>query len=104
MNTAIVILFKPSGKYHTEEKWRIPDNAITPHDMARSPDFRRIAGGAVLVGSQEPWGYPHLFPQEMVDVERLQKIEAAAKAYVFLDVPDTDAIDAAYAALAEAVQ
>lgn len=30
--------------------------------MELSPDFRRIDGGAVLVDSQEPWGYPHLFP------------------------------------------
>jgi len=61
-DTASVILFKPSGKYYTEERWRIPDSAITPYDMERSPDFRRISGGAVLVETQEPWGYPHLFP------------------------------------------
>lgn len=63
--TASVILFKPSGKYYTEESWRIPDGAITPADMRRSPDFRRIDGGAVLVDTQEPWGYPHLFPQDV---------------------------------------
>jgi hypothetical protein len=61
---ARVILFKASGKYYTEEWWRIPDNAIGPHDMKWSKDFRRIDGGAVLVDSQEPWGYPHLFPKE----------------------------------------
>lgn len=64
MDTATVILFKPSGKYYTEESWRVPDGAITPHDMKRSPDFRRIGGGAVLVVTQEPWGYPHLFPRD----------------------------------------
>jgi hypothetical protein len=57
-----VVLFKPSGKYYTEEPWRIPEGAIGPYDMLRSPDFRRIGGGAVLVESQEPWGFPHLFP------------------------------------------
>ena len=58
--TARVVLFKPSGKYYTEESWRIPDRAVGPYDMDRSPDFRRIDGGAVLVDTQEPWGYPHL--------------------------------------------
>lgn len=62
MNTATVILFKPSGKYYTEEEWAIPEDAIGPYDMKRSPDFRRIGGGSVLVDTQEPWGYPHLFP------------------------------------------
>lgn len=57
---ATVILFKPSGKYYTEEEWTIPPNAIGPYDMSSSPDFRRISGGAVLVVTQEPWGYPHL--------------------------------------------
>ena len=75
---ATVILFKPSGKYYTEESWRIPTRIkdhspmrgnyvrgpIGPFDMRHSPDFRRIDGGAVLVESQEPWGYPHLFPAE----------------------------------------
>lgn len=60
--TATVILFKASGKYYTEEPWRIPPDALGPFDMERSPDFRRIGGGAVLVETQEPWGYPHLFP------------------------------------------
>ncbi|WPH57773.1 hypothetical protein [Mycobacterium phage WXIN] len=54
------ILFKDSGKFYTEERWRIPDKAITPHDMERSPDFRRIGNGRVLIPSQEPWGYPCL--------------------------------------------
>ena len=71
-----VILFKPRGKYYTEERWRIPEivqdwserrgtferPAMGPYDMLQSPDFRRIDGGAVLVESQEPWGFPHLFP------------------------------------------
>lgn len=61
---ATVILFKPSGKYYTEEQWRVPDGAIGPWDMERSLDFRRIAGGAVLVATQEPWGFPYLFPGE----------------------------------------
>jgi len=59
-----VYLFKPSGKFYTDEMWRIPVGAIGPHDMSDSPDFRRIGGGAVLVPSQEPWGFPHLFPGE----------------------------------------
>ena len=57
---ATVILFKPSGKYYTEEEWRIPKGAMSPHDMERSPDFRRIGGGPVLVDTQEPWGFPAL--------------------------------------------
>jgi hypothetical protein len=59
-----VILFKPDGKYYTEEDWRIPPGAIVPAAMRNSPDFHRIDGGAVLVESQEPWGWPHLFPAE----------------------------------------
>lgn len=72
---ALVMLFKPSGKYYTEEYWRIPTreqaerhegflpgDMVTPYVMRYSPDFRRISGGAVLVVSQEPWGYPHLMP------------------------------------------
>ncbi len=61
---ATVILFKPSGKYYTEERWIIPERAITPHEMDRSPDFRRIGGGVVLVPAQEPWGYPALLVGE----------------------------------------
>lgn len=59
-----VILFKDSGKYYTEEMWNIPDGAIGPYDMIKSRNFRRIGGGAVLVPSQEPWGFPFLFPGE----------------------------------------
>lgn len=58
---AMATLFKPSGKYYTEERWEIPEGAIGPYDMERSKDFRRISGGAVLIDG-EPWGYPHLFP------------------------------------------
>lgn len=57
---AQVVLFKPSGKYYTEEEWEIPDGAIGPYDMIRSKDARSIGGGPVLVESQEPWGFPHL--------------------------------------------
>lgn len=70
-----VTLFKESGKYYTEELWEIPTreevlerggngaDSIGPFCMYYSKDFRRIGGGgAVLVETQEPWGYPHLFP------------------------------------------
>lgn len=61
---ARVILFKKSGKYYTEEEWEIPEGARLPCDMEDSIDFRRINDGAVLIDTQEPWGYPHLFPGE----------------------------------------
>lgn len=74
---ARIILFKQSGKYYTEEEWEIPTqeevierggnrgDSIGPFCMRYSKDFRRIAGsGPVLVDSQDPWGYPHLFPEE----------------------------------------
>lgn len=77
MRTATVILFKASGKYYTEEQWRIPTreeaerqpgyrrgDMVVPYVMRWSPDFRRIGGGAVLIPTQEPWGYPHLLPGE----------------------------------------
>lgn len=71
-----VILFRRSGKYYTEEEWRLPDEVndrshdgidytrppILPSDMDQSVDFRRIDGGPVLVESQEPWGHPWIFP------------------------------------------
>ena len=60
--TAEVTLFKASGKYYTQEHWVIPKGAIGPYDMDRSPSWRRIDGGAVLVTGGEPFGYPHLFP------------------------------------------
>lgn len=59
-----VILFKESGKYYTEEFWEIPHGATGPYDMRDSKDFRRIGGGAVLVDTQEPWGFPCLFNAE----------------------------------------
>lgn len=69
---ARVILFKPGGKYYTQEEWAVPTveqvvagggtpgDSMTPYCMRFSPDFRRISGGPVLVDTQEPWGYPHL--------------------------------------------
>jgi hypothetical protein len=57
-----VQLYRPGGKYSTEEQWRIPAGAIGPYDMINSPDFRRISNGSVVVPAQEPWSYPHLFP------------------------------------------
>jgi len=71
-----VTLLKPSGKYYTTEEWTVPESVrdtspmrgsywretMGPYDMGHSIDFRRIDGGAVLIDSQEPWGYPHLFP------------------------------------------
>lgn len=80
MAKAKVILFRRGGKYYTEEEWEIPERVpnefnngagmtrvvIGPYDMRHSPDFRRIDGGAVLVESQEPWGYPHLLVREIV--------------------------------------
>lgn len=73
---ASVILFKPSGKYYTTEEWEVPTkeevisrggmpgDSVGPFCMKYSKDFRRIGGGAVLIETQEPWGYPHLFPSE----------------------------------------
>lgn len=62
---AEVELFKESGKYYTTEYWDIPEGAIGPFDMRNSQDFRRIEGGAVLIPTQEPWGYPHLINAEV---------------------------------------
>jgi hypothetical protein len=73
---AKVILFRHSGKYYTEEHWEVPEEVddwssyrgnfrrpvVGPYDMSQSKDFRRISGGPVLVVTQEPWGYPHIFP------------------------------------------
>jgi hypothetical protein len=77
---AKVILFQESGKYYTEDYWEIPTEAdleelqkdvplekrvyaFLPHCMRFSKGFRRIGdAGHVLVPSQEPWGYPVLFP------------------------------------------
>ena len=82
MSRVKVILFKSSGKYYTEEEWRIPERVphanpvrasigdtmapIGPWDMLHSPDFRRIDNGSVLVPEQEPWGYPHLLVKYVV--------------------------------------
>jgi hypothetical protein len=67
---ATVTLFKMSGKYYTTESWRVPPDAIGPYDMLRSPDFRRIDSGSVLVESDH-WGYPHLFPGRIDDRVRV---------------------------------
>lgn len=75
MAKASVILFKPNGKYYTQEEWEIPERVpaegkgllvgqtrrvLIPEDMRHSPDFHRIDGGPVLVQEQDPWGYPAL--------------------------------------------
>lgn len=65
---ARVTLYRRSGKYYTKENWRIPESATGPYDMDRSPDFRRIDAGPVVVEAQEPWGFPHLFPGEPADL------------------------------------
>lgn len=86
---ANVMLFKPSGKYYTEETWRIPNvvprdngdfgmrDVIGPYDMIHSPDFRRIDGGAVFVVTQEPWGYPALFMPEPASQESIPQFRMA---------------------------
>jgi len=75
-----VSLFKPNGKWYSDEEWIIPETVpdhsemrgdftrrvIGPYDMIHSPDFRRINGGPVLVEAQEPWGYPCLLPKYQV--------------------------------------
>lgn len=61
---ATVTLFKPSGKYYTEAEWLVPEDAIGPYDMRRSPDCKLAPGWSALVGSIEPWGYPHLIHGE----------------------------------------
>jgi len=56
-----VHLCKPSGKYYTTEKWRLPAVTTTgPRAMRLSPDYRTIAGGPVIVPTQKPWGYPEV--------------------------------------------
>lgn len=68
--TVSVTLFKESGKYYTSESWRAPehDGFLDPRDMLKSPDFRRIGEGKVLIEAEshshapedENWGFPHL--------------------------------------------
>lgn len=66
--TATVTTFKESGKYNTTHAWRVPEDAIGPWDMRRSPDFNLPAGWTALVDAdaspQFPgavnWGFPHL--------------------------------------------
>lgn len=55
-----VTLFKSSGKWYTDELWKIPERAIGPWDMIHSPDFHRIDFGPILITEEGPWGYPHL--------------------------------------------
>lgn len=59
---ATVTLLDEDGGYDGEEQWRIPEKAITPFDMLRSPDFdeNRLKNRLVLVESQYPWGFPGL--------------------------------------------
>lgn len=80
---AHVTLFKPGGKFYTEEEWEIPTvdqvtaaggnigDSMIPYCMRFSPDFRRISGGPVLIDTQEPWGYPHLIPSQIVLTEEV---------------------------------
>ena len=55
--TARVVRIKDSGKYYTEEEWRIPENAFFPRSMADSPDARLDDGSIYVVPAQYPWGY-----------------------------------------------
>jgi hypothetical protein len=100
-----VNLFKASGKHYTEEDWRVPEEVpretghgpwdtrkvIGPYDMRHSPDFRRIDGGAVLVISQEPWGYPFLFPSPSLK-EEIQELADAVEAAINEDARDRQII------------
>lgn len=58
--TARVVRIKDSGKYYTEEEWRIPENAFFPRSMANSPDARLENGGIYIVPAQYPWGYEEM--------------------------------------------
>lgn len=68
--TVSVTLFKDSGKYYTSESWRAPeyDVFLDPTDMRKSPDFRRIGDGPVLIEAEphshapddENWGFPQI--------------------------------------------
>lgn len=66
--TVSVILFKDSGKYYSEESWRVPYEPLDPSEMVNSPDYHRIGNGKVLITSEahdhaskdQNWGYPHL--------------------------------------------
>lgn len=58
--TARVVRIKDSGKYYTEESWRIPENAHYPRNMANSPDARLGDGGIYIVPAQYPWGYEEI--------------------------------------------
>lgn len=58
--TARVVRIKDSGKYYTEEEWRIPENAHCPRDMADSPDARLDDYSIYVVPAQYPWGYEEI--------------------------------------------
>lgn len=58
--TARVVRIKDSGKYYTEEEWRIPENAFFPRSMADSPDARLDDGSIYVVPAQYPWGYEEI--------------------------------------------
>lgn len=58
--TARVVRIKDTGKYYTEEQWRIPENAYYPRSMAESPDARLDDGGIYIVPAQYPWGYEEI--------------------------------------------
>ena len=60
MSKLKVSLFKPSGRYYTEEEWEIPLNAFGPYDMRFSRDYRTIDKGPVLISEESPWGYPYI--------------------------------------------
>ena len=97
LERADVILFKPGGKYYTEERWRFPaleeveahplyqggGDYIGPWVMRYSPDHRTISDGPVLVISQEPWGFPHL----LVPRDPSDRTEAPPVATVRSEVP-----------------
>jgi hypothetical protein len=66
--TAVVTIFRPSGKYYTSESWRVPAGASGPESMLASPDFHRLVNGSVLVEAEagvefptsKNWGFPYL--------------------------------------------
>lgn len=99
MAKAKVLRFKPSGKYYDEDEWEIPTAEelerkqrnverpyrhyeFTPTCMLLSKDFSRVSGtGAVLVVTQEPWGFPHLFPGIGLDKDEADICRTALGVY-----------------------